>query len=50
MEGLIDKIELLMFYHLISEDSIITDEGSLNVEMKNHINQRYSFVDDKSRR
>lgn len=48
MEGLIDKIELLMFYHLISEDSIITDEGSLNVEMKNHINQRYSFVDDKS--
>ena len=48
MEGIIEKIELLMFYHLISEGSVITDEGSLNVEMKNSINQRYSFIDDKS--
>ena len=37
-----------MFYHLISEGSIITDEGTLNVEMKDHTNQRYSFIDDKS--
>ena len=48
MENIVSKIEFLMFNYLIADDSIISDEGTFNIPMQNHNNQRYSFIDDKN--
>ena len=47
MDEILHKIELLMFYNMISENHIIVDEGTFNLPMENHNNQRYTFTDDK---
>ncbi len=47
MSTILQKIELLMFNNLISDNSIIEDDGTYNIPMENHNNQRYSYVDDK---
>ena len=48
MKTILEKINLLIFNNLISEGSIIVDDGTFNVPMEKNDNQRYSYVDDKN--
>ena len=47
MDEILHKIELFMFYNMITDDHIIEDDGTYNVPMETHNNQRYTFIDDK---
>tara|TARA_B100001115_G_scaffold184128_1_gene185275 strand:+ start:7123 stop:7656 length:534 start_codon:yes stop_codon:yes gene_type:complete len=44
---ILHKIEVLMFYNMVSDDHIIVDEGEFNIPMENNNNVRYTFIDDK---
>ena len=42
MTTILQKIELLMFNNLISDNNIIEDDGTYNIPSENHNNQIYS--------
>ena len=44
---ILHKIEVLMFYNMVSDDHIIVDEGEFNIPMESNNNVRYTFIDDK---
>ena len=50
LEKIKSEIEMFMFNHLISDGSIIVDDGSLNITMENHKNLRYTYIDDTEER
>ena len=45
MENIQQKIELLLFNHIVSGDGIVEDEGEFNVPLEYDNNIRYTFTD-----
>ena len=45
MDNIQQKIELLLFNHIVSGDGIIDDEGEFNVPLEYDNNIRYTFTD-----
>jgi len=45
MESIQQKIEMLLFNHIVSEEGIINDEGQYNVPLEFDNNVRYTYED-----
>ena len=44
LEEFYDRINQIIFNHLISEDGAIIDEGENNIKMENYGNVRYNYI------
>ena len=44
LEEFYDRVNQIVFNHLISEDGAIVDEGENNIKMENYGNVRYNYI------